>query len=46
VRTIGDPASFIPAVRAAVAAVDLRAPLAEVQPMTAFVDKAWPRSGS
>jgi predicted permease len=40
VRTTGDPASFIPAVRAAVAAVDPRAPLAEVQPMTAFVDKA------
>jgi len=31
---------FIPAVRAAVAAVDPRAPLAEAQPMTAFVDKA------
>ena len=31
---------FIPAVRAAVAAVDPRAPLAEAQPMTALVDKA------
>ena len=40
VRTSGDPASYIPAVRAAVASVDPRAPLAEVQPMSAFVDKA------
>ena len=40
VRTTGDPASVIPAVRAAVSAIDPRAPLAEVQPMTDFVDKA------
>jgi len=40
VRTTGDPARYVPAVRAAIAAVDPRVPLAEVQPMTAFVDKA------
>ena len=40
VRTAGDPAQIVAAVRAAVAQVDPRAPLAEVQPMTAFVDKA------
>jgi len=40
VRTSGDPNQIIAAVRAAVAQVDPRAPLAEVQPMTAFVDKA------
>jgi len=40
VRTAGDPLELVPAVRAAVAQIDPRAPLAEVQPMTAFVDKA------
>ena len=40
VRTAGDPIQLVPAVRAAVAQIDPRAPLAEVQPMTAFVDKA------
>ena len=40
VRTAGDPDQIVTAVRAAVAQVDARAPLAEVQPMTAFVDKA------
>jgi len=40
VRTAGDPIDLVPAVRAAVAQIDPRAPLAEVQPMTAFVDKA------
>ena len=40
VRTTGDPARYVPAVRAAIAAVDPRVPVAEVQPMTAFVDKA------
>jgi putative ABC transport system permease protein len=40
VRTAGDPLQLAPAVRAAVAQIDPRAPLAEVQPMTAFVDKA------
>ena len=40
VRTGGDPMSAVTAVRAAVAQVDPRAPLAEIQPMTTFVDKA------
>jgi len=40
VRTTGDPAQMVNAVRAAVAQIDPRAPLAEVQPMQAFVDKA------
>jgi putative ABC transport system permease protein len=40
VRTVGDPHQVVSAVRAAVAQVDPRAPLAELQPMTAFVDKA------
>src|SRR4029079_4906067 len=37
VRTNGDPNQIVTAVRAAVAQVDPRAPLAEIQPMTAFV---------
>jgi predicted permease len=40
VRTAGDPNQIVAAVRAAVAQVDPRAPLAEIQPMTTFVDKA------
>ena len=40
VRTSGDPMSVAAAARAAVADIDPRAPLAEVQPMTEFVDKA------
>jgi putative ABC transport system permease protein len=40
VRTTGDPNQVVSAVRAAVAQVDARAPLADIQPMTAFVDKA------
>jgi len=40
VRTAGDPNQMAPVVRAAVAQIDPRAPLAEVQPMAAFVDKA------
>jgi predicted permease len=40
VRSSGDPSQLVSAVRAAVAQVDPRAPIAEVQPMTAFVDKA------
>jgi predicted permease len=40
VRTSGDPLLISSAVRAAVAQVDPRAPVGEVQPMTAFVDKA------
>jgi putative ABC transport system permease protein len=40
VRTTGDPNQIVAAVRAAVAQIDPRVPLAEIQPMTAFVDKA------
>jgi predicted permease len=40
VRTGGDPSGAIAAVRAAVAQVDPLAPLAEIQPMTVFSDKA------
>ena len=40
VRAAGDPMALVGAVRAAVAQIDPRAPLAEIQPMTAFVDKA------
>src|SRR5207302_9522889 len=40
VRTTGDPMQIVGAVRAAVAQIDPRAPLAEVQPYLAFVDKA------
>ena len=40
VRTTGDPERYVPLVRAAVAAVDPRAPLSEVQPMSRFVDRA------
>jgi predicted permease len=40
VRTNGDPSQIVAAVRAAVAQIDPHAPLAEVQPMQAFVDKA------
>jgi putative ABC transport system permease protein len=40
VRTSGDPNLIAPAVRAAVREVNPRAAVAEVQPMTAFVDKA------
>jgi putative ABC transport system permease protein len=40
VRSSGDPSLIVSAVRAAVAQVDPRAPLAEIQPMTTFVDKA------
>ncbi len=40
VRTAGDPMSIVAAARAAVAEVDPRSPLAEIQPMTAFVDRA------
>jgi putative ABC transport system permease protein len=39
-RTSGDPRQIVAAARAAVAQVDPRAPLAEIQPMTAFLDKA------
>jgi putative ABC transport system permease protein len=40
VRTTGDPLMAAPAIRAAIAAIDPRAALAEVQPMQAFVDRA------
>src|SRR4051812_19618149 len=40
VRSAGDPDQIVAAVRAAVAQVDPRAPLGEIQPMTAWVDKA------
>jgi predicted permease len=40
VRTTGDPMASAAAIAAAVAEVDARVPIAEVQPMQAFVDKA------
>jgi putative ABC transport system permease protein len=40
VRTSGDPNALVPAVRAAIREVDRQMPVAEVQPMTAFVDRA------
>jgi predicted permease len=40
VRTSGDPNRIASAVRSTIAQIDPRAALAEVQPMTAFVDKA------
>jgi predicted permease len=39
-RVDGDPMRLVPAVRSAVAEIDPKATLAEVQPMTALVDKA------
>ncbi|HEX5074196.1 MAG TPA: ABC transporter permease [Gemmatimonadaceae bacterium] len=40
VRTNGDPNALVPAVRAAIREVDRQMPVSEVQPMTAFVDRA------
>jgi putative ABC transport system permease protein len=40
VRTNGDPNALVPAIRAAVREVDRQMPVSEVQPMTAFVDRA------
>jgi putative ABC transport system permease protein len=40
VRTSGDPAALAPAIRAAIAEIDPRVPLSEVQPMTSLVDRA------
>jgi predicted permease len=40
IRTTGDPAQITTAVRAAVSGVSARAVPADIQPMTAFVDKA------
>ena len=39
-RTNGDPNALVPAVRAAIREVDRQMPVSEVQPMTAFVDRA------
>ena len=39
-RTTGDPIAIAPAVRAAMAELDPKVPLSEVQPMEAFVDLA------
>jgi putative ABC transport system permease protein len=39
-RTSGDPSALAPAVRAEIARIDPLIPLAEVQPMQAFVDRA------
>ena len=40
VRTSRDPNALVPAIRAAVREVDRQMPVSEVQPMTAFVDRA------
>ena len=40
VRTNRDPNALVPAIRAAVREVDRQLPVAEVQPMTAFVNRA------
>ena len=40
VRTSGDPSALVPSVRATLAELDPLAPLAEVQPMSEFVDRA------
>ncbi|HZR23408.1 MAG TPA: ABC transporter permease [Vicinamibacterales bacterium] len=40
VRTTGDPMQIVPAVRAAITALDARAVPAEIKPMQAFVDRA------
>jgi putative ABC transport system permease protein len=40
VRTTGEPAALVPGVRAIVAELDPRLPLADVQPMSALVDRA------
>jgi putative ABC transport system permease protein len=40
VRTTGDPVAIAPAVRAAMAEIDPKVPLSEVQPMQTFVDQA------
>jgi putative ABC transport system permease protein len=40
VRTTGDPSAIAPAVRAEIARIDPLIPVAEVQPMQAFVDRA------
>jgi putative ABC transport system permease protein len=40
VRTSGDPASVAAAIRASIAQVDARLPIAEMQPLQQFVDRA------
>ena len=40
VRTAGDPSAMAPALRAAIAELDPLIPAAELQPMSAFVDRA------
>jgi putative ABC transport system permease protein len=40
VRTAGDPAAMVPAVRAAVSELDPRAAIFEVRPLTEYVDSA------
>jgi putative ABC transport system permease protein len=40
VRTDGDPASYVPQVRAAIAAIDPLVPVAEIRPMQEYVDRA------
>jgi len=40
VRTNGNPNALVPTVRAAIKEVDRQMPVSEVQPMTAFVDRA------
>jgi len=40
VRTNGDPNALVPTIRSAMREVDRQMPVADVQPMTAFVDRA------
>jgi len=40
VRTNGDPNALVPTIRSAIREVDRQTPMADVQPMTAFVDRA------
>ena len=40
VRTAGDPERMGPSIRAAIAAIDPRVPVAEMKPMTDYVDRA------
>jgi len=40
VRTSGDPNALVPTIRSAIRELDRQMPVSEVQPMTAFVDRA------
>ena len=40
VRTSGDPNTLVPTIRSAIRELDRQMPVSEVQPMTAFVDRA------